>query len=475
MQDFKDHRLGFQSVLRESPSTELLINGKIPSWLNGELIRNGPAKYSIANESLNHWFDGYSMLHRFSFNQGKINYTSKFLQSDAYQKAIHNAKVSSEEFATSKDGSLFEKLMRPFTFKPTDNANVNIIPWGNECLAMTETSYPIIFERSTLKTSEHLNYQDNLSAQLITAHPHFDFIEKKIVNIGTKLGAKSEYLIFTMDAGHSPRKLVASIPVKKPGYLHSFAITQNYIVLVEFPLLVNPLDILFSGKPYIENYRWHKNTSSRVFLINKTSGKTIGPLEVDPFFSFHHVNAFENNKEIMVDLLIYPDSSIINSLYLSRLMTAQDKLQAPQFCRLKIDINKRTIKNERLVADNLELPRINYTQHNADRYQYAYGISQSDNSLYLNRLSKIDLLNNKVIYWQEDLCFAGEPVFVPAPEGKGEDSGIILSVVLDAKNKSSFIAILNAENMQEFARAILPNIMPFGFHGQFMESKYVKH
>jgi len=113
------------------------------------------------------------------------------------------------------------------------------------------------------------------------------------------------------------------------------------------------------------------------------------------------------------------------------------------------------------------LPRINYYARNTKNYQYAYAIGQSNDSIYLDQLIKLDLKNNHTWYWQQEFCFPGEPVFVEQPNTIAEDGGVILSVVLNTKKQNSFLLILNASHMQEIARAEMPNIMPFGFHGQF--------
>ena len=38
--------------------------------------------------------------------------------------------------------------------------------------------------------------------------------------------------------------------------MHSFGLTERWLVLAEFPLVVNPLALALSGRPYIENYSW---------------------------------------------------------------------------------------------------------------------------------------------------------------------------------------------------------------------------
>ena len=45
--------------------------------------------------------------------------------------------------------------------------------------------------------------------------------------------------------------------------MHSFGLTERWLVLAEFPFVVNPLALAFSGRPYIENYRWKPELGTR--------------------------------------------------------------------------------------------------------------------------------------------------------------------------------------------------------------------
>jgi len=62
----------------------------------------------------------------------------------------------------------------------------------------------------------------------------------------------------------------------------------------------------------------------------------------------------------------------------------------------------------------------------------------------------------------------GEPIFVPSPEAKAEDDGVVLSVVLDGKRTKSMLLVLNARDMTELARAEMEIPFPLGFHGAFV-------
>src|SRR5687768_13308788 len=63
-----DFRLGFESVERELSLGSIDVDGRLPGWLRGTLVRNGPGRYEVGDgKAFEHWFDGLAMLHAFSF------------------------------------------------------------------------------------------------------------------------------------------------------------------------------------------------------------------------------------------------------------------------------------------------------------------------------------------------------------------------------------------------------------------------
>ncbi len=59
-------------------------------------------------------------------------------------------------------------------------------------------------------------------------------------------------------------EVLGKLPVKEPAYMHSFGLTERWFVLAEFPYVVNPISIPLSGRPYIENYRWKPELGTRL-------------------------------------------------------------------------------------------------------------------------------------------------------------------------------------------------------------------
>ena len=75
--------------------------------------------------------------------------------------------------------------------------------------------------------------------------------------------------------------------------MHAFGMSERYLILAEYPLLVNPLKLAFSGKAFIKNYRWQPEQGTRFQVLDRQTGALRGTYETDAFFGFHHVNAFE--------------------------------------------------------------------------------------------------------------------------------------------------------------------------------------
>ncbi len=457
--------LGFESLESEVRVDSLPLSGALPGWLQGSLVRTGPAKWEVGERTMNHWFDGLAMLHNFGFSGGQVSYASRFLEGAAYRAAKETGEISYSEFATDPCRSLFKRVTSMFSPKLSDNANVNLVKLGERFIAMTETPIPVQFDAETLETAG-VAYE--VPGMLTTAHPHLDRASKGMLNYAAGLGRKNEYRFFLLGPGDAEPEVIARRGVREPAYMHSFGLSERWIVLAEFPYVVNPLRLAFSGRPYIENYRWKPELGTRFTLIDRATGETSGPFETDPLFGFHHVNAYDEGDEVVVDICVFDDAQIVEDLYLERLRAGKPVAE-PELRRFRIRPGDGAVTHERLVEDGFDLPRINYGRCNERPYRYVWGVG-IDDSGWLGRIVKADLETRETKSWSEPGCFAGEPVFVAAPDAEGEDEGVLLSVVLDSERGGSFLLVLDAQTLEELARAEAPHHIPFGFHGQFAPS-----
>jgi beta,beta-carotene 9',10'-dioxygenase len=466
------YRAGFQSLTREIlDQVELSVSGTLPSWLEGTLLRTGPSKFEVGARTYNHWFDGLAMLHRFAFARGRVSYANRFLESKAFRAAEANGKITYAEFATDPCRTLFGRVAAMFDPKLTDNCNVNVVGIGGETVAFTETTMPIRFAPAALATLGVLDYRPPLSGQVSIAHPHYDAARRRHYSYMVEFGLASRYRLFSV-ADDGSQAQIAEIAVDRPAYMHSFAMTERYLVLVEFPLTVSALDLKFSGKPFIRNYRWLPERGLRFHVVDKDSGTEVATARGEAIFAFHHVNAYEHGDGLVIDMVAYPDATIIDQLYLARLRAGTPLTATGRLTRFELTLGGNGGVTRRTLSPvPIELPRINYASCAGKPYRYMWGTGVETEGDFLDQIVKIDIQTGNVACWYEAGCYPGEPVFVPAPSREAEDDGVLLSVVLDTAKDSSFLLVLDAASLEEIARAATPHAIPFHFHGNYFSQK----
>jgi carotenoid cleavage dioxygenase-like enzyme len=461
------YHLGFCTLDQETSIDALPVWGTIPPWLAGSLVRVFPARFEVDGRSYNHWFDGLAMLHKFAFSAGRVAYANRYLRSQAYLEAIRTGKISRGEFATDPCRTLFQRVAALFSSTPTDNCNVNIVRLANQVVALTETRLPIRFDPETLETLGGLEYDARIKGPLSIAHPHFDRARGRQYSYLLEFSWKSRYHVFSIDQATGHQAVLATIPVDWPAYMHSFGMTERHLILTEFPLVVNPLRLKFSRKPFIRNYVWEPERGIRFHIIDKETGQVVRTARSEAFFAFHHVNAFAEGDTLCVDIVTYPDPSVIDQLYLDRLRSSQPVTATGKLTRFRVGASG-DVSHAALSDNSLELPRFNYRRLAGRPYRFVYGAGNQVPGDFIDNLVKVDLVQGTAVSWYKEGCYPGEPVFVAAAEAAAEDEGVVLSVVLDVRKAASFLLILDAMTFRELARAEVPHHIPFGFHGNYL-------
>ena len=219
--------------------------------------------------------------------------------------------------------------------------------------------------------------------------------------------------------------------------------------------------------PIKTNYIWDGSQPSIVHLVDRKRGGVAASFELDPSFVFHNINAFDDGEKVVIDVCAHRDSSIVDAMYLKRIR--KDGSRVPQAAprRLTLTPGNSKVRQRDLADGNFELPRIDYDTVNAKPYRFAYGVGaqHAKKSGFIDRIAKLDIKREEQILWHEGGTYPGEPIFVRRPGGHREDDGVLLSVVLDAGRRTSFLLVLDARDMTELGRAAVPHHIPFGFHG----------
>jgi len=182
-----------------------------------------------------------------------------------------------------------------------------------------------------------------------------------------------------------------------------------------------------------------------------------------------------------MDIIAYDSGSIVTDLGLDNMESANEieKGCLTRYTLLKVE---DVIENQRHADDpssdiqvellyqktSIELPRFNQNYH-MKRHSYTYGISGKK----IGGIAKYcDGKEPESLHYSAgDGRYCSEPIFIANPEGREEDDGVLLTVVLDGENCSSSLVILDANSMKEIGSARVPNVVPHGFHGNFYPSE----
>ena len=458
---------GFRSLDTELSGRELPVEGTVPPWLSGTLIRNGPGKFEGDGKRVRHWFDGLAMLRKYEFSDGTVRYSNRFLRTEAYEDAL--AGKPTGQFATDERGlgKLLKWARRLAPPEPTDNANVHVARIDGEFVAQTEVPRWISFDSETLDTRGEFGFDDLLDPDMITAHLVWDPHRREHVGHALSFGRTHEYQLFRIPSGTCRRELITSIPTDSPAYIHSIGVSTDHLVLVETPLRINVLRAL---SPFTEGFfdllDWKEGIETRLSVIDRDTGRVVTRPTVDPFFTFHTINAFDEGGDIVLDLVAFEDDTIVRSLSLDRLET-DGFAGAPsgRFQRLRIT-PEGDVTARRLYDGGIELPTVR-SERLTRPYRYAYG--QATDREGANGLVKVDTERETATeFWQREL-YIEEPIMVPHPDATAEDDGVVLAPALDVAEESSVLLLFDATTLDEQARVPIPHHNPFGFHGRFFE------
>lgn len=499
-----DLALGLSSV-PDVPATSLEVRGRIPDYVNGALYRNGPGVFDSAHAdgvpySAKHWFEGLGVLHAFRIAGGAVVYESRFMcpgvlravGSVGKKAYVHGVSFAERDPCLSILGK-FMALWKPMTKDPqtgkdpTPNVNVTLqrVPGKGDLVARTDYNMNCVVKEASLEPEHFFTFGDinpALSGQGSPAHgqtdPDTGDFFSFVFDMG--MGATTNYSVFRVKPD-GDTEIVASFK-EAPRYVHSFSITPNYVIMCMWPCHLSTMRLLWH-RSMLEGLTFDPQDDTTFIVISRAEKKVVARYSSDAFFCFHTVNAFERDNAIHIDLSHYEDAEIMQQFRLDYMR----KATAPSFSRATLarytldslddaivagaDASPRRIKRRSISDVSFELPII-APQARCRPYRYAYGVSvvPSAGESMFNAVVKVDTETEggAPLFWSLPRAVAGEPIFVPDPNGKNEDDGVLLVVVLDPAAKNSFLLMLCAKTMTEVARATAPQVVPLGFHGSFI-------
>ncbi|KAK7935608.1 torulene oxygenase [Apiospora marii] len=323
-------------------------------------------------------------------------------------------------------------------------------------------------------------------------------------NFNLEMGSSCTYRVFQVSAATGDATILARI-LSRPAYIHSFFLSKNYVILC-VPVSHyqwNGVKVIWEGSLLGGIAPFDKSEKCHWFIVDRRHGKGVVAQFTSPAaFFFHSTNAFEDDEtgDVICELIQYSSTSIMRGFYYDVLLQRDNKakefwcdsptsdlvgevvryrFRATDFHSSSHSEHSKlpspAVVLKAAAAHIGDLPTINPT-FACRKHRYTFGLAGRGLSTLFDGIIKVDCETRDVLIWSAPRGHTpSEAIFVPRPSEENgkpaeEDGGVLLSVVLDGVNKTSYLLCLDAKTMTELGRAECDFAVAFTLHGQHVKN-----
>ena len=429
---------GYAPIQEELDQTTFVVEGEIPTHLNGMYVRNGG---NFRGSKAPHYFVGDGMLHGIWLEEGKAKlYRNRWVQT-----------------------TLIKDNKEPSANKEDNMSNTSIISYGGRLLSLMEIGFPYEIN-SDLSTKGVYRFQNTLETAM-TAHPKINPRTKNLQFYGMSF-MSNPYLHYREASESGEIVLQKDFTLPGSSMQHDFQRTENYVLFLDLPIVFSTWKAIQGDFPY--EWLGDKYNARIGVWSRKNPESEIRWFEIQTCFCFHTCNAFEE-----ADGTIKLQLSRFRQLWMR---SPYDINEPSQLYEYHIHPQKGILSERAL--DDLRIDfgfvdfRIAGTKH---RTSYFSSLSPTGPEITDPvRFSGVVSYDTKGVctgtyeYPEEMDC--GEFSFVPLSEDAPEGVGHLMGFVYNKREDKSTLDIFNAEELAQgpIARIHIQNRVPFGFHGTFV-------
>lgn len=457
---FPDHPYltgAFEPVHDELVTGDLPVRGQLPPALRGTFLRNGgnPAFPPIGRF---HLFDGDGMVHALELADGRACYRNRFVESSGLSAERRAGRAL---FGGLSDFVMPDPEVVAEAGVIKNTANTHVIGHAARILALMEGCKPTELT-AQLETVGEYDFDGALSGPM-SAHPKIDPVSGELVFFG--YSPHPPYLRYHV--ADASGRLVHSEPIELPGpvMMHDFAVTERHVVFFDLPAVFD-LDAFVGGGTSVS---WQPDKGARIGVMPRDGGNDdIRWIEVEPFYVFHFLNAFDRGD----------GSVVVDGCRAARLPTAfgddvLDEPVQPSLHRWHIDPAAGQVHDEAVDDRPVDFPRVSpLVETRPNRFGYTGHASTWDTEIArFDGFVKYDLAEGvSTTHVFGAGVASGEPVFAPDPDDDAEDGGWLLTFVEDLATRMSTVEVVDARHLDagSVASVELPRRVPFGFHGSWL-------
>ncbi|KAL3697020.1 hypothetical protein R1sor_011096 [Riccia sorocarpa] len=495
-----------------------VVEGQIPEeFPPGCYIRNGPNPRFGASQNLHsplfggetfyNWFEGEGMLHATYFEEdGSIWYKNKYVETESFKLETEMGRkvyLPTMDERTSP-GARFNRIFNLIRYgEPNYNTgNTSVFEHAGNVVVTAEGGRAYEIDISDLSTKGEYNCNGNWNRRFFGVHPKIHPETNQLMVYGFDI-VKPYYVVSLLSGDGKQLLKKIDVGLDRLILMHDVGITDKYIIIYDFPLVMDIFDMLLKGEPIISV---DCTADSRIGVMPVMGDQTsIKWFNVKRACLSHHCNSYEDGDEIVIHGVVTckllsvsgPTDGGTDPLeWYARGMTlqSQEESELNNSCidgklfghvhEWRLNLRTGEVIERNLSGDKyaIEVPRIN-ENYTGKKYRYIYAgsedleASKEKGFPIFKSIVKIDITekNKQVEVFRDagDDSVLSEPVFVPRPGATQEDDGWIVSYVHNISTDMSDMIIIDAQTFekQPLARLRLPQKVPFGFHGAYIKKR----
>ncbi|KAM1577661.1 carotenoid 9,10(9',10')-cleavage dioxygenase 1-like isoform X1 [Malus sylvestris] len=485
----------FAPVVDETPpTTNLPVIGHLPECLNGEFVRVGPNP-KFAPVAGYHWFDGDGMVHGMRIKDGKATYVSRYVRTSRLKQEEYFGGAKFMKIGDLKgffglfmvNLQMLRAKLKIFDMSyGNGTGNTALIYHHGKLLALSEADKPYVLkvlEDGDLQTVGLLDYDKRLTHSF-TAHPKVDPVTGEMFTFGySHAPPYVTYRVISKDGFmHDP----IPITIADPVMMHDFAITENYAIFMDLPLIFKPKEMV-KEKKFIFTFDQTKIARFGLLPRYAKNESLIRWFELPNCFIFHNANAWEEGDEVVLITcrLDNLDLDMVNGSVKEKLENFKNELYEMRF-----NLKTGLASQKKLSESAVDFPRVNES-YTGRKQRYVYG-TLLDSIAKVTGVAKFDLHaepevgktkievggNVQGLYDLGPGRFGSEAIFVPRIPGvtSEEDDGYLILFVHDENTGKSAVHVVDAKTMSSEPVAVveLPHRVPYGFHAFFVTEEQLQ-
>jgi len=440
-----------------------LVQGRIPPGLHGTWYRAGPDRQFPPMLGEDVFIDGEGMVHQLRFDGDHVSYRSRWVQNERFK------------LQAAARRSLFGRYRNRYTNDPSvatahmGTSNTNVIHFAGKCLVLKEDGLPYEIDPDTLETRGLFDFNGQVRAISLTAHPKVDVVNDRLVTYSfqAKGDATRDVVFYEFD---NAGKIVDEIWFEAPysSLVHDFAITPDYAIFPFFPLITD-LENLKRGGTF---YRWHPKEDTVIAVVpRRRQGAGIRFFRGPATSAGHMMNAFQDGSQVNLDLCLYAGNCFP---FFPTVEGETTTMVPPVLTRLSFELESAdtSMRSRVLCPTPGEMPRTD------DRYQ---GLPYDNGFMIVMRgpdggsaVGHLHLGSGKLdVFSFGKRTSVHEQQFVPRSPDAAEGDGWLLVIVNRLDDNHSDIAILDARDITAgpVATLRLPVRIRSTFHGTWVPSE----